>query len=389
VEQVLAGGGSDLPGARVDVVRRLNQLTAPVAAKAVEDTAFYRYSRLLSRNDVGFQPGRLAMPQDEFLAEAKVRARAWPNAMLTTATHDHKRGEDVRARLAVVSEIAGEWRQVVESWLAETASGRPDCIAADDAYSLFQTLVGAWPIDLAADDTAGLQQFAERIAGWREKSLREAKLRSSWAAPDRDYEAANQQWLQTLLDPAQSPVFLASLVAFVRRIVPAGAVNSLVQAALRCTLPGVPDLYQGAELWDLSLVDPDNRRPVDFDLRQQLLDTRSHDWRSGSTKLMLIADILRARWNYPELFTRGAIESLQLRGPRAHNILAFRRIGSSTSAYVAVMLHVAGPCCTLGVMPDAAWWRGTSVEVGGTWRLASDLFRDMPVFFQIDGNPAQ
>ena len=379
IAQVLTGRGGD-DATRAEAVRRLSQLSAPVAAKAVEDTAFYRYSRLLSRNDVGFEAGRLALSAADFLTSGQVRAQAAPRAMLTTATHDHKRGEDVRARLAVVSEVPGEWRAAVDHWF--TLAG-DDRIARDDAYATFQTLVGAWPLTLAAGNRDGLSAFADRVAGWREKALREAKLRSSWAAPDTDYEGVNQAWLRGLLDPERSRMFLESLTRFVDRVAPAGAINGLVQAALRCTWPGIPDLYQGDELWDFSLVDPDNRRPVDYDLRARLLADGADDWTSGAMKQAMIARLLGLRGADPELFTRGAVEPLATRGARAGHILAFERRLESRRVAVAVLLHAASADIRLGETPNAAWWSGSEVQIAGAWRPATELFSAAPVFIEL------
>ncbi len=376
----LAGRSEGAEGDRITAVRRLNQLTAPVAAKAVEDTAFYRYGRLLSRNDVGFDAGRMALDADSFLASGKDRARDWPRAMLTTATHDHKRGEDVRARLAVLSEIPDTWRDMVRQWLAMTEQERPEQIANDDAYTLFQTLVGAWPLGLKADDEEGVRAFGDRVAGWREKSLREAKMRSSWAAPDAAYEAANIDWLRALLDRSEGSGFLHSVAAFVAGIAPAGAINGVVQAALRCAWPGIPDLYQGAELWDFSLVDPDNRRPVDYGARGQLLSERASDWVSGAVKQHMIADLLARRRNDPDLFTKGSLERRSVRGTRRGHIIAFERRLGDRAVTVAAMLHVAQAVHSLGAMPGAAWWGDTEVETEAGWQAAAELFAEGPVF---------
>jgi len=378
IQKVLEGhGGNDLD--RAQAIRRLNQLAAPVAAKAVEDTAFYRYSRLLSRNDVGFEAGRLSTTAEAFVASGQARATTAPLAMLTTSTHDHKRGEDVRARLAVLSELPDTWCAAVRDWLALAEDDR---IAKDDAYALFQTMVGAWPPTMTADDRAGLTAFADRVAGWREKSLREAKLRSSWAVPDEDYEAVNLAWLRRLLDPDQSPAFIESLAAFVARIAPAGAINGLVQTAIRCTWPGVPDLYQGGELWDFSLVDPDNRRPVDYDLRARLLAESSADWTSGAVKQALIARLLALRRADPALFTIGALEPIPARGQCASHILAFARQLDGRRLSVAAILRAASAVTTLGELPEADWWADTEVRIGNAWRPAANLFSASPVFVE-------
>jgi (1->4)-alpha-D-glucan 1-alpha-D-glucosylmutase len=334
-------------GSSGDAVRRLNQLTAPVTAKAVEDTAFYRYGRLLSRNDVGFQPALLAMPVADFHHAVTRRAAIHPHAMLTTASHDHKRGEDVRARLAVLSELPGEWRRTVESWFACNAGPRPSGLAPDDEYQLYQTLVGAWPLDLAADDSEGLSSFGERVAHWQEKSLREAKLRSSWTSPDAAYEAACRGFLMALLNPTRSAVFLAAITAFVDRIAPAGALNGLVQMVLRTLLPGVPDLYQGNEFWDFSLVDPDNRRPVDYVLREAALTEGGNPgdvestWRDGRIKQRLLKVLLALRAADPAFFEMADYQPVEIDSPDGGDILAFSRSLGERRLLVAAPLHRA------------------------------------------------
>jgi (1->4)-alpha-D-glucan 1-alpha-D-glucosylmutase len=378
--QVLAGEATGAEETRRHAVCHLNQLTAPVAAKAVEDTAFYRYGRLLSRNDVGFNAATLALDTASFIRTGQHRAEIWPHAMLTTATHDHKRGEDVRARLAVLSELPEAWQAEVQSWFSLTAAHRPRTVSPADAYMLFQTLVGAWPIGLTNTDAAGLHGFRQRVAAWREKSLREAKLQTSWAAPDAAFEAAHQAWLADLLDPAGSPEFLRSLGAFVDLIAGAGAINGVVQAALRCTWPGVPDLYQGAELWDFSLVDPDNRRPVDYAQRRQLLHAQATDWRSGAAKQSIIAHLLAWRRAQPNLFTHGSLHTVPVRGRRAAHVLAFVRAHGPHTASIAVMLRVARSGVTLGDLPPEPWWADTEVHIGNAWRRAAALFVKTPVF---------
>jgi (1->4)-alpha-D-glucan 1-alpha-D-glucosylmutase len=363
-----------------DAARRLHQLSAPVAAKAVEDTAFYRYSRLLSRNDVGFAAECFSLDREVFLARGAARAEAWPRAMLTTATHDHKRGEDVRARLAVISELPGIWREAVSRWNALNAAARPDVLAAEDDYALYQMMAAAWPVELAPQDAAGLAAFKDRLGGWRLKSLREAKQRTAWTALNDAFEAATERWLGRLLDPVASPEFLSSMAAFAARIAGPGAINGVVQAALRCSWPGVPDLYQGAELWDLSMVDPDNRRAVDFDLRAQLLAQGRGDWVSGALKLATIAKLLACRRQDPDLFTYGGLRAMNLRGARAGHLLAFERHLQSRSLAIAVMLQVAEPVTRLGQLPEADWWSDTEVRIDGVWRLAAYLFERSPVF---------
>ncbi|MDP9412983.1 MAG: malto-oligosyltrehalose synthase [Pseudomonadota bacterium] len=367
IEQVaawLAGEGPGDLALRREAVRRFQQLSAPVSAKAVEDTAFYRYGRLLSRTDVGFDPGRFAASPDHFARASAERLETFPNALLATATHDHKRGEDVRARLAVLSEIPDHWTRQARSW--NERNGRHG-IDPGDAYQLYQTLVGAWPLELSPEDGAGVAEFAERVIEWQRKALREAKLRSSWTAPDEIYEAACEAFVRRLLAPGTE--FLRELAAFVDEIGPAGAANGLVQAVLRCTVPGVPDTYQGTEYWDFSLVDPDNRRPVEFDARIAALDTPEASllatWRSGAIKQRAIARALQLRKDHPALFAYGSFEQVRVSGRRAGNLFVFRRRHEHSELVAAVALHCAD--ALLGAEAPAiraSWWGHTMVELG-------------------------
>ena len=367
--------GGSFQGAELDgspdgseAIRRFNQLSAPVAAKAVEDTAFYRYGRLLSRNDVGFQPGTLSLSIPEFHRRAQRRAADFPHSLLATATHDHKRGEDVRARLAILSEIPDEWAGAMESWSRANARHRPGSIDPADEYQLYQTLVGAWPFDLRPPDSEGLKIFGERVVRWQEKALREAKLRSSWLDPNLECERDAQAFTRAILDPSCSSPFLRSLCEFVEQIAPAGALNGLVQATLRCTVPGVPDCYQGAEFWDFSLVDPDNRRPVDYDSR--IADLQSPvaperllaDWRGGGIKQAIISALLQIRQRRPTVFAEGSYLPLELHGAQKDHVLAFARIHQEGTIVAAVPLHVAKVCRGLP-HPAPNFWNNTVVEL--------------------------
>jgi (1->4)-alpha-D-glucan 1-alpha-D-glucosylmutase len=380
IDGLLHGAHGDRAPMAAQTVRRLNQLTAPVTAKAVEDTAFYRYGRLLSRNDVGFEPGRLSMTPEAFIQSGIDRSARWPQSMLATATHDHKRGEDVRARLAVLSEIPEVWAEAVRSWFVMNGRVRLPDVARDDEFQLYQTLVGAWPTGLAADDEAGLTAFAGRLEAWREKSLREAKLRSSWARPDEDYEAANRDFIRALLNPRRSAAFLAELTGFVARIAPAGAANGVVQAALRCLWPGVPDLYQGAEMEDLSLVDPDNRRPVDYERAARLLAQEETPDSPGALKLRTVARLLRVRAADPDLFAHGGLEPVMVEGPRAGRLLAFRRRLEGRGFVAAVPIRIARAFDGCSA-PARSWWGDTRYAVDGRWILAADSLGDGFVAF--------
>ena len=362
----LAGEGPGDPNLAAQAVRRFQQLSAPVAAKGVEDTAFYRYGRLLSRNDVGFDAERFSMDADEFHARMAARARDWPRALLATATHDHKRGEDVRARLAVLSTMPEPWLTHVRRWdaLAGTAL---DGVDPADAYMLYQTLYGAWPEGLATDDRAGLAAFAERVNAWQQKALREGKLRSSWEAPQEEYEARCAALTEALLDPARSAAFLTDLADLRAAAAPAADAATLVQMALRLMVPGVPDTYQGTEFPDLSLVDPDNRRPVDYAARRAALEDGS------SPKLALMAKLLSLRRDHPALFADGDYRPVPVEGTRAADLLAFTREHGGKRLFVAVALR--------GAADD---WGDTKMNVDGKALRAAALFADGPVVTRIE-----
>lgn len=322
---------------------RFEQLSAPLCAKAVEDTAFYRYGALLSRNDVGFDPRVLACSADEFHRRMDERLAGFPHAMLATATHDHKRGEDVRARLAVLSEIPQDWARAVEQWIALSHSSRT-AVAGElmpsggDLAMLFQIIVSAWPHGLDVADQAGLAAFADRIAAWQRKALREAKVHTDWTAPNETYERAAADYIASLF--GGSSALLAELAAFARRIAAAGAANGLAQMLVKLTAPGMPDIYQGCEYWDLSLVDPDNRSAVDFAARQRSLGTASLDemlaaWQDGRIKQFVMAQLLALRKKMPGLFCAGKYVPLTTSGPQAERVVAFARTSPDAAIIVA------------------------------------------------------
>ena len=374
----LAGEGPGDVDLRRDAVRRFQQLSAPIAAKAVEDTAFYRYGRLLSRNDVGCDPERLGADPAAFARTIAERSARHPHAMLTTATHDHKRGEDLRMRLAVLSEVPELWAETARRWSSDV----PDAIDRGDATMLHQMIVGAWPIDLSADDADALKGFAERLAGWQLKALREAKLRSSWAAPDEAYEKACADYLRRLLVPG---AFANEARAFVETIAPAGAAKSLAQVMLRAALPGVPDCYQGSEGWDFSLVDPDNRRPVDYATLEAMLAGPGESWRDGAAKQRLFAELLGARALHPDVLAEGTLTFLELTGARSGDAIAFARVGASGTAIMLCALRCSQACIDAGSPdPGAAWWGDTSVALlDGTVLAATELASDKATGFAI------
>lgn len=332
---------------------RFQQLTAPSAAKAVEDTAFYRSARLLSRNDVGFEAEHFSAPPMHFHNEAQRRLRDFPDNLLATATHDHKRGEDTRARLAVLSERAPwlasrveHWRELAEPLRAQLNDGLAP--SPGDELMLLQTLLGSWPLELDLHDETALHQYAERIRQWQQKALREAKLRSSWSAPNEAYESACARYIDSLLLGSEHQQLRKSVADAAQLLACPGALNGLVQALLRMTTPGVPDLYQGNEYWDFSLVDPDNRRPVDYASRRRTLDDATPlaellaHWRDGRIKQALIARVLDCRQAHAELFRRGAYLPLTVQGRHADKVIAFARVGEGEHAVVVAPRLASG-----------------------------------------------
>ncbi|HVZ10049.1 malto-oligosyltrehalose synthase [Rhodopila sp.] len=353
---------------RLRAIVRFEQLSSPVAAKSVEDTAFYRYGRLLSRNEVGSNPGRFAMPPAAFHAACLERARQFPHALLAIATHDHKRGEDVRARLSVLSEIPEEWAACLRRWtrlnapLKRDVDGAPAPDMADEVM-LYQMLIGAWLPDIA--DTGAL---AERLAAWQLKALREAKRHTAWIAPNDAYEGACRDFLFQMLDGARPSRVVDDMAAFAARLGPAGAVKGLAQTVLRMTTPGIPDLYQGTELWDGSMVDPDNRAPVDYARRQAMLAARRRPsdllqtWEAGEIKQAVMARVLALRARRPDVFAAGSYRPLAIEGPHADRVVAFSRQGGGTTVIVVALIR---PAALLGDHPvphvPAERWRETAI----------------------------
>ncbi|MEW9855028.1 malto-oligosyltrehalose synthase [Novosphingobium sp. M1R2S20] len=365
----LAGEGAAQGELAAEAVQRFQQLSAPIAAKGVEDTAFYRHSVLLSANDVGFDPQRFASSPADFHAAMHGRAEHYPHAMLATATHDHKRGEDARARLAVLSAVPEAWAVRVRGWLA-IAAAKAEAVAPADAYALLQTLVGAWEQD---DET-----LLERVHDWQRKALREAKLRSSWEAPDEGYEARCHDLATLLLRGEEGQSFRDEFAAFMSQIAAAALANTMAQTALHLLAPGVPDIYQGCELMDFSMVDPDNRRPVDFVLRRAVLE--GGEGAAGAAKLRLVADLLARRQRSAAL-CNGDYVPLQVTGARAAHVIAFARECGEERLQCAVAIRLGQPL--LGqdrVVPDVDWWGDTHViaATGERW-AACDLFASSPV----------
>ncbi len=362
---------------RLRAMVRFQQLSSPTAAKSVEDTSFYRYGRLLSRNEVGTEPAQFAVTPSAWHAASRVRHQRYPRALLATATHDHKRGEDARARLAVLSEIPGEWGAVLQRWTRLNAPLKRDLDGpapdAADEVMLYETLIGAWPLELSPEDRDGLAAFRERVSAWQQKALREAKRHSGWAVPNEAYEQAAQDFLSAVLDPDRPARVVQEIAEFVARIAAAGAVNSLSQLVLRATSPGVPDLYQGTEFWDFSMVDPDNRRPVDFTARAEAMESPASpealmsNWRDGRVKLAILRRALALRARLPDLFAKGSYTAMKLEGPAESHCVAYYREHDN---HRVITLATRLPA-TLGsdLLPSvaAAGWGGTHVLLPRSW----------------------
>jgi (1->4)-alpha-D-glucan 1-alpha-D-glucosylmutase len=356
---------------------RFQQLSAPLAAKAVEDTAFYRYGVLLSRNEVGADIACFGASIDAFHAACLARLEQFPHAMVATATHDHKRGEDVRARLAVLSVMPDEWGQAVARWMELNAPHRRltdgPMPSPGDEVMLYQMIVGAWPTELRGADAKGLHEFTERLAAWQLKAMREAKLVTDWTAPNLEYEDAARSFLYTIM--ADIDGFVTDAASFAHRIGPAGAVNGVAQTLLKLTVPGVPDFYQGTEFWDLSLVDPDNRRPADFTRRCAALhvgdppEVLARSWRDGWVKQALIARVLAVRRAMPDVFARGDYRPLEAEGPGAQHLIAFTR-SFGRRCIITLVPRLSGKLLDRGdgMVVPAASWRETQLRIPKPFR---------------------
>lgn len=324
-----------------DFALKFQQFTGPMMAKSLEDTAFYRYHRLIALNEVGGDPSLGAISPASFHQKLAYRQREQPHGLTATSTHDTKRAEDARTRILALAELATEWSEVVANW-REINAGKTAKISRPDEYLLYQALIGAWPLEGATPE------FIERFQAFAVKAVREAKTQTSWLNPNDTYEKALFECIASLLDPQKSRAFLESFSCFADRTTLLGALSSLSQTALKIAMPGVPDFYQGTELWDLSLVDPDNRRPVDFDYRGQLLNATTRDWqslakdwRSGAIKLAWTHHLLQLRKAHAELFTGGEYMPLDVSGPHRDHVIAFARKLKKKGVVTIAVRHFA------------------------------------------------
>ncbi|MCK1515676.1 malto-oligosyltrehalose synthase [Bradyrhizobium sp. 190] len=320
---------------------KVQQFTGPMMAKSLEDTTFYRYYRLLALNEVGGDPAAEALSADEFHGMMRARASEWPYGMTATATHDTKRGEDARTRIMALAEIPGEWTSAVARWKLLNAphlsvDGNLRAPSATFEYMLYQALLGAWQPDDAS--------FPERMQEYALKAAREGKQETSWLNPHAAYEEGVKNFIEKILDPSLSGEFLNSLQTLAQRLSLLGALNSLSQITLKTMMPGVPDFYQGTELWDYSLVDPDNRRPVDFAERAGRLDALEkpdwdrlvEKWPSGHLKLAWTRHLLKLRTELADVFTSGDYEPLEVSGPQREHFIAFARRRGREAAIIVV-----------------------------------------------------
>ena len=415
--------------ARARFIGKFQQITSPIAAKGIEDTTFYIYNRLLSLNEVGADPMTFGLEPSVVHQWMIRRQEQWPAALSATATHDTKRGEDVRARLNVLSELPGAWKGSVARWRAMNRRFKTEVkgVLAPDAneeYHLYQTMVGAWPF---ARDAASDALFRQRIAAYMIKSLREAKVHTGWLSPDEEYELAVMRFVDAVLDAQRANPFLASFLPFQTRVAELGIYNSLAQLLIKVTAPGVPDFYQGTELWDLNLVDPDNRRPVDYAFRiralaslgtspdiSELLEHRV----DGRIKMFVMTRALAARGEWRDVYERGAYVPLTTSGAGRDSLFAFARIGAESAFVMTCVPRLIG-----SLMPDASGpplgrgiWKDTRVdlpvgrvepkaaslalrnvftgtvhraeEIGGRWTIpAAALFERCPVALLVPSTP--
>ena len=386
--------------------RRFQQLTGPVMAKSLEDTLFYRYVRMLSLNEVGGDPESFGVTPDDFHRANAERARLWPNAMIATATHDTKRGEDARARLNSLSEMPDVWSEALKRMQVICApyveeTGGEEAPDANDRYLILQAVLGAWPTELLGEDLSdeAVAAFRERIEAYVTKALREAKRHTSWVHVNGEYEAAALKFVRGLLSPGEP--FLQEFRPLANRLAFVGTLTSLARTVLKCSIPGVPDTYQSTEFWDLSLVDPDNRRPVDYEARLRGLEadediTRLLSlWRDGRIKQHILARLLADRANAPILYAYGDYRPLAARGPRAQNVLGFVRSGGGETLAVVVprlfcsLVQGEEPPVGQAVWGETAVdlpagrWRdiitGAEIGVGSSQTRLSELFSALPL----------
>jgi len=388
----------------LEFTMKFQQLTGPIMAKGLEDTAFYSFNRLASLNEVGGNPSRFGVPVEAFHAQNLDRREHWPHALIATSTHDSKRGEDVRARINVISEFPGEWRECLSRWgkmnrkKKKVVDGRlaPD---RNEEYLFYQTLLGAWPA--AEPDAQGYADFKRRMAEYMLKAAKEAKVNTNWMNPRVEYEEALAGFVSSVMDHAP---FVEDFRAFQRKVAHYGAFNSLSQTLLKITSPGVPDFYQGTETWNLSLVDPDNRRPVDYAaLEKTLRELRDKEKEAGAAalarellrakedgriKMFVTSKALHFRRANREVFLHGDYVPLEAAGRLAGHIVAFARSAGGRTA-VTVAPRLLSSVAPHGEPPVAGVWEGTYVLLPSGGAAFRDVFTSGTVeVSDYEGKPA-
>jgi len=358
-------------------VMKFQQCTGPITAKGIEDTAFYIYNRLVALNEVGGEPGQLGVAPEVFHRQNAARLSDYPHAMLATSTHDTKRSEDVRARLAAISEIPDLWRRAVQRFRTVNRKHKHDVDGeqapdANEEYLIYQTLAGAWPLEGAITD-----QFVARIQEYMTKAIKEAKVNSSWIQPNENWDTAVREFIAAILGSAKRNTFPDLFRPLAEQLAQLGAINALAQTLIKLTAPGVPDIYQGNEMWDLSLVDPDNRRPVDYDARRNALAALPQatpedllaNWRDGRIKLFLTQKMLRHRRDNFDLFANGDYLQVQATGSFAESVFTYaRRHAEQTLLVIAPRLS-----SRVGFPPIGELWKDTAIDFS-TPQPMRDLF---------------
>ena len=357
----------------VHFVLKFQQATGPIMAKGLEDTVFYIFNRLAALNEVGGEPQQFGITPEAFHEEQRHYQKHWPATMLSTSTHDTKRSEDVRARMVAISEIADLWRATLQRWrtLTRKLKRKIDEAEAPDPneeYLLYQTLLGTWPVDSAGNPVLEANsEYVSRIQAYMAKALKEAKINTSWVQPNEQWDAAMSDFVAAILEPGEKNKFLPTFLPVAAEIARLGAINSLAQAVLKFTCPGVPDIYQGNEIWDFSLVDPDNRRPVDYNRRREMLAGLTNasaeellaNWPDGRIKLFLTQKLLRFRRDHPELFRDGNYTPLMATGTHAESCISFaREHGGAWILVVAPRLS-----SRVGFPPVGDLWHDTAVPL--------------------------
>jgi (1->4)-alpha-D-glucan 1-alpha-D-glucosylmutase len=371
---------------QMEFILKFQQCTGPIMAKGLEDTAFYIFNRLVALNEVGGNPRQFGISPERFHERNRARLHDTPQTLLATTTHDTKRSEDVRARIAVLSEVPEEWQHWLGEWRKLNSAAKTDvegelAPSANEEYLIYQTLLGTIPNGSDSDENALDENYRNRIQQYILKAIKESKVNSSWIQPRIEWEEAVNRFIAEILKPEHP--FRTKIIKAAEVIAWYGMLNSLSQTILKLTVPGIPDLYQGTELWDFSLVDPDNRRPVDYAQRRELLEEVQKgnasdffpDWKDGKIKLHIITKLLHLRRAVPSLFQKGTYSSLYASGPLAESCVAFSRQHESH----CLLVIVPRLATRLGKPNSAIDWKNTTLTVDYDLPALRDLFSDKTI----------